>query len=227
MQRDETFRWAIYADATLAGLSVLIPLPFVDSLFENFFRRRMIKSIAQRNEARLNPELIALLNHTPRDFWSGMRSCLLWPLRFTVELLLSLSRKILYFLSVKKAIDALNFYWQRAYLLNYMIREGHLQSNQDPASAVGAMERVLREHGTSPLNRLAAEVVRRPHRLVRALWHAKQGKEDQKIVETRQTMRQQWHDYDTYFRRLQERYEELYQADHKADPPHFVERRTT
>ena len=37
-QPNTTFDWLIYADATFAGLSVLIPIPIIDWIFENIFR---------------------------------------------------------------------------------------------------------------------------------------------------------------------------------------------
>ena len=45
--RSSGFDWRIYADATCAGLSVLIPLPFVDTAFETVFRRRIPGTIAR------------------------------------------------------------------------------------------------------------------------------------------------------------------------------------
>jgi hypothetical protein len=35
------FDWLVYADATFAGLAILLPFPFVDSWLEGYFRRRM------------------------------------------------------------------------------------------------------------------------------------------------------------------------------------------
>jgi hypothetical protein len=35
------FTWAIYGDATLAGLSALLPIPILDDVIEQRFRRRM------------------------------------------------------------------------------------------------------------------------------------------------------------------------------------------
>jgi len=42
------FDWIIYADATFAGLALLLPIPFVDGLIEAYFRRRMPGDIARR-----------------------------------------------------------------------------------------------------------------------------------------------------------------------------------
>src|SRR3712207_1635145 len=102
------FDWARYADATLAGLSVLIPIPFLDTAFERFFRRRMPTAIA-RSRGRVLPSPIeAELRPTSRNV---LRACLTLPLTVTVGLVQRLSRKLLYFLTIKAATDALSQYW--------------------------------------------------------------------------------------------------------------------
>lgn len=208
----DNFAWPIYADATLAGLSVLIPLPFVDDLFENYFRKRMVKSIARQHQLALSNQAVRAISQGPQGWQRRFRSCLLWPFKIVMELVLSLSRKLLYFLSVKKAIDALNYYWQRAFLLNYMMEQGYLQSNLSPDRAALALELVLKKHGQSPLQRLAQEVVRSPGRLVQSVRRARDGQEDSQLEDTKQTMRNEWGAYDAYFSRLAADYEQIYQA---------------
>ncbi|MEZ4615979.1 MAG: hypothetical protein R2867_10825 [Caldilineaceae bacterium] len=220
MPTPNSFDWTLYGDATLAGLSVLIPLPFVDSVSENFFRSRMIKSIARRHQAALEPQIINAVNHTPRNFWSRLQSCLLWPVRLVAELILSLSRKIFYVLSIKKAVDALNHYWQRAYLLDYMIGRGYLREGAQITPALMTLDQVLAKHSTSPLNTLAREIVQSPGRLVRSVRQARRGTEDKELLETQRTMRNEWSNYDEYFRRLQESYESLYQANLNTGSSH-------
>ena len=212
------FTWSVYADATLAGLSVLIPLPLVDDLFESYFRKRMVKSIAQRHQRSLDRTVVTTVNRTPQDWLSRLRSCLFLPFRLAVELVLSLSRKLLYFLSIKKAVDALNYYWQRAYLLDHMVRQGYLRNGQDPEMAVNILEMVLNEHSQSPLTQLAGEVVRSPARLVRSVRRARQGIEDPELAETKQTMRGAWGQYEDYFKRLSDRYDTLFQSALHRDP---------
>lgn len=212
LSKSNTFHWSTYADATLAGLSVLIPIPFMDDLLENFFRKRMLRTINQRHQRTLRKETILAVNHTPQSWSARLRSCLLLPVRFVVELVLSLSRKILYFLSIKKAIDALSYYWQRAYLLDYMLAQGYLQHDGNPEKAVAILEQVLREHSQSPLTQLAGELVRSPRRLIRAVRRARQGADDPALIETQNTMRSAWGEYDSYFIRLQERFDALYQV---------------
>jgi len=53
--RIPNFDWRIFADATCAGLSVLIPLPLVDLVFETIFRRRMPGKIAKVRGSEVAP----------------------------------------------------------------------------------------------------------------------------------------------------------------------------
>lgn len=207
-----TFDWTIYADATLAGLSVLIPIPFLDSLTEDYFRNRMVRAIAQRRGQPLHPLADDTINRSQKGVLSFVGGCLLWPFRFAVDLVLRLSRKILYFLTIKKAIDSLNRYWQRAYLLDYMVIKGYLADAEHLEAAARALELVLKTEGSSPLTRLASEIVKSPGRLIQSVRRAqKKGEEDTKMQETRTTMSQSWNRYDDYFQRLQGHFDVAYQ----------------
>ncbi|HMR66443.1 MAG TPA: hypothetical protein PKE64_20720, partial [Anaerolineae bacterium] len=48
------FDWGVYADATMAGLAVLVPIPILDWLLEEIFRRRMPQAIARQRGQRLS-----------------------------------------------------------------------------------------------------------------------------------------------------------------------------
>ncbi len=212
LDANHAFDWAIYADATLAGLSVLIPIPFVDSISEAHFRGRMVNAIARRRQQAIHPRADEVVNRSPDSGWSRLGGCLLWPFRFAVDLVLRLSRKLLYFLTVKKAADALNHYWQRAYLLDYMIRQGYLSKAETLAPAAEALTQILAEEVTSPLTNLARELVRSPSRLIQSVQRARRGEEDAEMAETRRTLSNSWSRYDVYFQRLQEQFELAYQS---------------
>lgn len=201
------FDWTIYADATLAGLSVLIPIPLVDWLFERFFRRRMVTTIAKRRKFDLHPEAKAIVNDTS-DLWDSVLGCLVLPFWLAIQLAVKLSRKLLYFLTVKSAVDALNYYWQRAYLLDYMVREGHLSGDTRLVlSAEKALTRVLKQNVRSPLNDLARDVVRSPGRLWRSLRRARRGQEDAELRQRSEEMERRWYQYDAHFLNLQREFD--------------------
>ena len=222
-QNSTKFDWAIYADATLAGLSVLIPFPFLDGITENFFRRRMAPAIANQHAKPLSPETITLLNHDKKGFWRKVGGCLLLPFTLTIGFLLQLSRKIFYFLTVKKAVDALNYYWQRAFLLNHMMEMGHLDDEAMVASADSALETVLDANSTSPLTNLALKIINSPRKIVRGVRKARRGEDDAVIEEKRAEMSLAWDGFGEHLRSLRKQYEqELRNHIDRTATPHLV-----
>ena len=125
------FDWGIYADATFAGLAVLIPIPIVD------------------------------------------------------------------------------YYWHRAFLLDYMLLAGHLDDEEAAHLARQAMEQVLDTATTSPLIHLARQVAASPRHILRTLRRARQGSEDEVIQQKRSQMQQRWADFEDYLRTLAAQYDRL------------------
>jgi hypothetical protein len=203
------FDWPIYADATFAGLAALIPLPLVDLYFEWLFRRRMVRNIALRNGRLLNAPTINEIN---RDRSGRLQGCFLWPLKFIYSFLKRLSRKILYFLAVKEAVDNLNYYWHRAFLLDYMLRAGYLDNSEDEVmQAAQALDLVLKQTGESPLIQLARQVVGSMHHVLRSLWRwRRRGEEDEAVKAAKEQMSQRWNDFNAYFQQLIVLYNETY-----------------
>lgn len=205
---DAPFDWPMYADATFAGLAVLIPVPLMDWVFERYFRRRMVASIARRRGHRLSPLVEAEFR---RGTGGGLLAgCLALPLKATVWLLKRVFRKLVYVLTIKDASDQLAYYWQRAFLLAHMLDRGHLD---DPASAVRArtvMETVL-EESSSPLRGLAGQVIGGTGNVLRTLRLARRGTQDATATATENQMRQQWNDVAPYLRTLARRYDETFE----------------
>ena len=83
-QESAQFDWPVYADATFAGLAILIPMPLLDVVFEQFFRRRMPRNIARRNGMQLSPRMQIELN---RGQFSCLQSCFMAPILLTLLLL--------------------------------------------------------------------------------------------------------------------------------------------
>ncbi len=205
-----TFDWLIYADATFAGLSILIPIPIIDWIFETIFRRRMIKTIAARRDQQLAPEVVRMLQRdskTTKDCWAA---CLSFPLWATIQLAKSISRKILYFLTVKESSDMINYYWHQAFLMDYMITAQHLDITT-AESAHQALFEVLDSITTSPLSQLAGKLTEGLHRVFRTLRRARRGKADKFIDHVQAEMAQYWPDFEDYFDALAAQYEKSYQ----------------
>jgi hypothetical protein len=206
-RRPAVFDWAIYADATFAGLSILIPIPFVDSFFEWIFSRRMLRAIARRAGRPLAPAVLAEIE---RDDASWLVGCLFLPITLTWSLLKRVSKKILYFLTIKEATDKLSYYWHRAFLLDYMLAAGHLD---DPGAAhVGrlALAHTLNTAGTSPLTQLARQVVSAPKHILASLRRARRGQEDAEMQERRSRIARAWDSFGSYLAGLAERYDRAF-----------------
>lgn len=203
------FSWSIYRNATLAGLAVLIPIPIIDWIFEEFFRRRIPGSIARRRDQPLDPVVISTLNKNDEGCGS---TCLMLPIMGIFMLLKSISRKLLYFLTVKEATDKISYYWHQAFLIDYMLLLNHLD---DPASAQTArlaMRQVLKTAaGTSPLLQLARQIVANTRHILRSLRKARRGAEDEMIVQQKLQMTRRWDDFADYFKALAADYLRAYE----------------
>ncbi len=170
--RNSSFDWRIYADATCAGLSVLIPLPLVDSIFETVFRRRIPGTIARARRREVAPLVRRRLGRAV-DGSLSLQGC--FKLFFTAVryVLRKIWRKIIYVFTIKDAATALSEYWHRAYLINHMVRAGHLEADVDTDLAVRVFERTLREADLSPLMGLARQTVANAHHVLGILARAR------------------------------------------------------
>lgn len=200
------FDWALYADATFAGLAVLVPLPLLDWLLEQFFRRRMVRAITRRYGQVLSPAVQAELLAGKR---SCIASCIGLLVSVTIGLFKRISRKILYFLTIKDASDQLSFYWQRAFLIRHMLEVGHLTSPASARVARQAMDDVL-QRSSSPLQGLAQQVIAGSGHVIRTLLTARRNRENEVIRQTETRMRQNWGGFAAYLTTLAVQYEQAY-----------------
>jgi len=81
-------------------------------------------------------------------------------------------RKIIYIFAIKDATTALTEYWHRAFLIDHMVRAGHLAPGVDTGLAVRVYRHVLQEIDPGPLTGLARQTVANArhvfHLLIRA-----------------------------------------------------------
>lgn len=202
------FDWLIYANATFAGLSILIPIPLLDVLFEHIFRRRMPGAIGKRNGRSLPKTTIQELNRLPTSWW---QSCLGWPLLILFTFLKRLYRTIFYFLTIKDASDSLSHYWHRAFLLDYIIRAGYVDDVTTAPLAAETLRQILGEITTSPLTQLAREIVASVGHIFSTLRRViRRGEEDEMVAQTKERMATIWSSYDSYFEEVAARYEARY-----------------
>ena len=200
------FDWPLYADATLAGLAVLVPIPLLDWLLEQLFRRRMVPAIARRYGQPLTPAIQAELALSQR---SCLASCIGLVFAATFGLAKRVSRKLLYFLTIKDASEQLSFYWQRAFLIRHMIEAGHLESVDSARLARQAMDQVL-EVSSSPLRGVARQVIAGTRNVGLTLLRARRGHTDALIQQTETRMRQNWASVSGYLTTVANQYDHVY-----------------
>lgn len=202
--RTTDFDWSRYADATLAGLSVLIPIPFVDDAFESFFRKRIPGAVARSRGRTLSGEVRAVLEEDDRR-----GGCAALPARLVIGLFKRLSRKLLYFLTVKQATDRLSYYWYRAFLVDHMLASGHLESTDSARTAHQVMEELLATT-VGPLPRLARQMVAQMRNVWPALRRARRGEESEEVRQTRNQLERRWNEISEHLSAVAARYDDAY-----------------
>ena len=169
---ESIFDWRVYADATCAGLSVLFPIPLVDMVFEGVFRRRMPGTIGKARGVKLDIPTRRNLGHG-EDWSLSPGGCLVVPISVTRYVLRRVWRKVIYVLAIADSATALSEYWHRAFLLDHMVRAGHLDPGADKELAVRVFNDVLKEIDTSPLLGLARQTAVNARKVFRILMRAR------------------------------------------------------
>lgn len=203
------FDWGIYANATLAGLAVLIPIPILDWIVEWFFRRRIVPAIVKRRGRQLPPEVLRVLKDR-RGCMGYLVGCLMLPVVLVFDLVKSLFKKILYFLTIKNATDQLSFYWHQAFLFDYMLLAGHLDEVESAEVAKEAMTQVLSSVTTSPVLKLARQTTSSLGNVRNVLRYARKSKEEKQAAQSALQVKSGWRDVEGYFNTLAEEYEQVY-----------------
>jgi hypothetical protein len=152
------YDWRVFADATCAGLSVLLPIPLLDLAFESMFRRRIPTTISRFRGVEVAPSVRRRLGAAMRNLVS-LEGCLGATFAVIKYVLRRIWRKIVYIFAVKDAATALTEYWHRAALIDHMVRAGHLDRSADTGLAIRVATEVLNEIDPSPLMGLARQVV--------------------------------------------------------------------
>ena len=103
--------------AVLVGLTPLIPVPLLDDLVKNYFRRRMVRGLASAAGRSLSEEeLGALASERERGCLAGcLFAVLVYPLK-------AIFRKVFYFLEWKRAVDLTSRTYHFGYLVAYALR---------------------------------------------------------------------------------------------------------
>jgi len=203
------FDWRVFADATCAGLTALIPIPLLDIAAERVFRRRMPRAIARVHRRSLPPEVQARLGRSGGRLLS-LTGCLLLPLAGVRYLARVIWHKVVYVLAVADAAGLVSAYWHRAYLIDHMVRAGHLDEGADADWAIDVCFRVLDEADTSPLVGLARQLVSTSRRILGLLLRAARFDDPELTGTLGEILSSHWSTAEASLREVARRYNQLY-----------------
>jgi len=159
-------RNAVGTSSVLAGLTPLIPVPFLDDIVRAYFRRRMVRALAAAHGQPLGEVDVRALADAPgRGCVAG---CLVAPLWY---LLKSVFRKIVLFLEWKRAVDVASETYHFGRLLEHVLQTGALApaGDHEPARVRQAIDTVLAHRGTSPIDNAVREAFGRSKMTVVAI----------------------------------------------------------
>lgn len=117
-QLSGTSQRQIILHSVLAGLTPLIPIPFVDDLVKAYFKRRMVRKLAATHAQSLNNTDLATLADDPDTgcLLGCMTTVIVYPLK-------AIFRKIFFFLEWKRAVDVVSHTYYQGYLIEAALEE--------------------------------------------------------------------------------------------------------
>jgi hypothetical protein len=157
---------SLLTHAVLVGLTPLIPVPLVDDLVKNYFRKRLVRSLAAESGRVLSEEeLDALAAERERGCVTGcLFAALVYPLK-------AVFRKLFYFLEWKRAADLTSRTYHFGYLVGHALRprgDGPSLLDACGARAVGeAVGAVCREAPIKPLEAAVGSTFRKSKGVLR------------------------------------------------------------
>lgn len=181
------FEWRVYANATLAGLSELIPIPLVDLAFSRWFQQRIVTSIAKHRGYDLPNESVVMINQS--------RGCGCFGLLVTLpfELIKRIFRTVAYVFTIHAAAKSLSENWQRAFLLDHSMRRGHLDNWKEAQMTNKAIHETLKSQSVDPFLHLAREVIAQSKHTLRSMFLAsREHVEDETVTAAKSRLNQGW-----------------------------------
>ncbi|HWO01155.1 MAG TPA: hypothetical protein VNS63_17980 [Blastocatellia bacterium] len=137
----------IITHAVLTGLTPLIPIPILDDLARSYFQRRLVRQLAESYRRALSEQDVRVLAD---DANGGCFGCVGGAFLLPFKLIF---RKLFFFLEWKRAADTVSRTYHQGYLLEYALREGGFPDQHATADVRAAIDAVLREVGTGPVER--------------------------------------------------------------------------
>lgn len=212
------FDWRIYAEATCAGLTPLVPIPFADLAIESVFRRRMPGTISTTRNRALAPQAGSALSRGTGKIVS-VEGCVKIPFAVIRYVLRRIWRKLIYVFAIADAAKLTSEYWHRAYLLDHLIRAGHAEPSVDWPRSAEVFATVLRETDTSPLTGLAQQTVSDAQRVARMLRRARKRGAADETESLSDILRSNWGAAEASLIEVAVRYNDEYERSLVLRPP--------
>ena len=147
----------IILHSVLAGLTPLIPVPFVDDLVKAYFKRRLVRKLALSHSQFINDQDLQTLAD---DADSGcLQGCLT---TIVVYPLKAIFRKIFFFLEWKRAVDIVSHTYYQGFLLDAALGERWIAPAgiRRAEEVRAAMDTVLLQLNTSLIDRAVKGIFR-------------------------------------------------------------------
>jgi hypothetical protein len=135
----------LVTSAVLAGLTPLVPIPFVDDHLYAYFMRSMVQRLGAAHSRPFSTEELEALTAQPGR-GGALRllgSVALYPAKKVL-------RKVFFFLELKRAVDTISHTYHRGFLLDAALDEGWLNAHGAPRVRA-AIDAVLARTNTSPV----------------------------------------------------------------------------
>ena len=136
--------------AVLTGLTPLIPVPLVDDLVKNYFRKRLVRRLAAASGRALSDEELDALASEREG--GCLRGCVVTVLIYPLK---AVFRKIFYFLEWKRAADLTSRTYHFGYLVGHALRQRSgapsLLDAHGARAVSEAIEAVCREAPIKPI----------------------------------------------------------------------------
>lgn len=163
MSQEQNNKPTIITYSVLVGLSPLVPVPFVDDWLKDYFRRRLVRSLASTYEQTLSEESVSLLADEKSN-----KGCLLGCLSMVIFYpLKKLLRKVFYFLEWKRAVDLTSHTYHYGYLLNFALRDGFINSETKNLEKVRTtLDNVCNETPIKPIESVVSSTFRQTKGLI-------------------------------------------------------------
>jgi hypothetical protein len=150
--------------SVLAGLTPLVPVPFLDDRIHDAVKRRMVQEIADDEGVAVSRDVRDALAGVESERGRGCVGWGMWALRKSVFLILKLFRKIyrkiLIFLAIKEGVDTASRAFHEGYLLHVGLAQvGRGTLGRDEALNLRAgIEQVLQRVDPRPINQAVGRI---------------------------------------------------------------------